>query len=208
MTAKAITFRVAYTAGLMSAAIPIQAEIFAESGELVDIKIIEHALSTWKEYTTYMEYREKCQKQVEDHRQIKNLRGMVFKFEESHDPAIKAGWMNQALAYPIASELALFMWDVSVKLKEQFKKDKVWMKYIYPVNVVHDANYWTIHKDLMKDNYFPEICKEYFTDKVKIATGDNLGMEMIVSDRWKGKEKVFSKETKWNFHTNTWDWEK
>lgn len=208
VTAKSITFRVAYTAGLMSAALPIQAEIYAESGELVDISLIEYALATWKRYTTYMEYREQCQREVEQHNCITNMRKMVYHFDYTNDPAIKAGWINQSLAYPIASELALFMWDISVQLKEQMKKDKVWMNKIYPVNVVHDANYWVIHKDLMNDNYFPEVCKFFFTDHVKIATGDNLGMEMVVSDRWKGKQKIFAKETKWSFEKKCWEWEK
>jgi uracil-DNA glycosylase family 4 len=208
VTSKSITFRVAYTAGLLSAAMPIQAEIYAESGDLVDIELIKYALETWTRYSTYMQYRQDCQDEVEHKNQISNARGMVFKFEKTDNFSIKAGWMNQSLAYPIASELALFMWDISVKMKEQFKKDKIWLKYIYPVNVVHDANYWIIHKDLMKDMYFPELCKQYFTKDVKIATGDNLGMEMVVSDRWKGKEKVFAKETKWNTKTKSWDWDK
>ena len=87
-------------------------------------------------------------------------------------------------------------------------EDGVWMSYVKPVNVVHDANYWIIHKDMMNDNYFPELCKQYFTKEVKIATGDNLGMEMVVSDCWKGKNKIFSKETKWNFQKKEWEWEK
>lgn len=208
VTSKSITFRVAYTAGLMSAALPIQAEIFAESGNLVDIELIQYALNTWTRYSTYIEYREQCQASVENNNYIDNMRGMRYHFGKTNNFAIKAGWMNQSLAYPIASELALFMWDISVQMKNQLKKDNLWMKYIYPVNVVHDANYWIIHKDIMKDMYFPEVCKQYFTKDVKIATGDNLGMEMVVSDRWKGKEKFFSKETKWNFKTKTWDWDK
>lgn len=208
VTAKSITFRVAYTAGLMSAALPIQAEIYAENGNLVPIGLIEYALKTWERYTTYMGYRDQCNAQVENCQWIENARGMRYFFEETDNFAIKAGWMNESLAYPIASELALFMWDISVKLKERLKKDGLWMKYVMPVNVVHDANYWVIHKDLMKDMYFPEVCKQIFTKDVKIATGDNLGIEMVVNDRWKGKEKVFAKETKWNFETKVWEWEK
>lgn len=208
VTSKSITFRVAYTAGLISAAVPIQAEIYAESGEFVSLDVIEYALKTWERYKVYMDYRNRCQKEVEQKQQITNLRGMVYRFEHTNDQGIKSGWINQSLAYPIASELALFMWDISVQMKKQLQKDNLWMKKIYPINVVHDANYWIVHKDLMKDNYFPEVCKNYFTKEVKIATGDNLGMEMIVSDRWKGKEKIFAKETKWNFKEKTWDWDK
>lgn len=208
VTAKSITFRVAYTAGLMSAAVPIQAEIYAESGEYVDIELIKYALKTWERYETYMGYRDKCQKEVENDQCISNLRGMKYKFEYTSDFGIQAGWLNQSLAYPIASELALFMWELSVKLKKQMQEDGVWGKYIHPVNVVHDANYWIVHKDLMNDNYFPEVCKQYFTKDVTIATGDNLGMEMVVADCWKGKNKIFAKETKWNFKTKQWDWEK
>lgn len=207
VTAKSITFRVAYTAGLMSAALPIQAEIYAENGNLVNIETINYALKTWERYKTYMAYRTECQNEVENEQTITNARGMKFHFEYTKDFGIKAGWLNQSLAYPIASELALFMWDISVQMKNALKQDNVWMKYCYPVNVVHDANYWLIHKDLMNDNYFPEICKQYFTKEVKIATGDNLGMEMVVADRWKGKEKIFSKETKWDFTSKTWNWD-
>jgi DNA polymerase len=208
VTSKSITFRVAYTAGLMSAALPIQAEIYAENGDFVDIEVIKYALRTWERYRTYMDYREDCQNQVKNDQMIINARGIKYHFEYTDDFAIQAGWLNQALAYPIASELALFMWDISVKIKEYLKKEGVWMKYCYPCNVVHDANYWLVHKDLMKDNFFPEVCKQIFTKDVKIATGDNLGMEMVVADRWKGKEKVFAKETKWNFENKTWEWEK
>lgn len=207
VTSKSITFRVAYTAGLMSAAIPIQAEIYAESGELVDLDLIEYALKTWERYKTYMDYRNKCEREVHEEHRITNMRGMVYNFELCSDPAIKSGWVNQSLAFPIASELALFMWDISVQMKKAMIEDGVWMNYIKPVNVVHDANYWIIHKDMMNDNYFPELCKMYFTDKVRIATGDALGMEMVVSDRWKGKEKIFSKETKWNFEKKIWEWD-
>ncbi len=187
---------------------PIQAEIYAENGNLVDIEVINYALRTWERYKTYMAYREECQKQVENEQCIDNLRGMRFHFEHTDDFGIKAGWMNQSLAYPIASELALFMWDISVQIKKRFKQDNVWMKYVYPVNVVHDANYWLVHKDMIKDGYFTEVCKQIFCHDVKIATGDNLGIECVIADRWKGKEKIFAKETKWNFQTKAWEWEK
>lgn len=208
VTSKSITFRVAYTAGLMSAALPIQAEIYAESGNLVDIDLIKYALNTWTNYEVYMKYREDCQNQVENLQYIENMRGMRYHFERTDNFGVKAGWMNQSLAYPIASELALFMWDISVQMKKRLQKDGLWMQYIYPVNVVHDANYWVIHKDVMNDGYFPDVCKQIFTKDVPIATGDNLGIEMVVSDRWKGEKKIFSKETKWNFKTKTWDWDK
>lgn len=206
VSAKSITFRVAYTSELQSAALPIQAEIYAESGHLVPLDIISYALETWEEYTTYMEYRATCKAQVENEKCISNMRGMKYYFEETSNFGIKAGWLNQSLAYPIASELALFMWELCVEMKKRFIKDNLWMKYIYPVNSVHDASYWVIHKDLMKDNYFPEVCKQYFTKDVKIVTGNNLGMEMIVSDRWKGSQKIFSKETAWNFEKKCWEW--
>lgn len=206
VTAKSITFRVAYTAGLMSAAMPIQAEIFAENGNYVDIEVINYALKTWERYKTYMGYRNDCQQEVENEQKISNLRGMQFHFEFTKDFGIKAGWLNQSLAYPIASELALFMWQISVEAKKLFKKDGLWMKYIFPTNVVHDANYWLIHKDVMADNYFQEAVKQVFCHDVKIATGDNLGIECVIADRWKGKEKFFSGETKWNFTKKTWEW--
>lgn len=207
VSAKSITFRVAYTSELSSAALPIQAEIYAESGHLVELEVIQYALETWKEYDTYMDYRQQCKDQVENCNYIENQRGMRYYFEQTNNFGIKAGWLNQSLAYPIASELALFMYDVMQQTKKRFQDDKVWLKYIKPINCVHDAAHWLVHKDLMKDNYFPEVCKHYFTKEVKIVTGDNLGMEIFVGDCWKGKEKIFTKETKYNFKDKCWDWE-
>lgn len=208
VTAKSITFRVAYTAGLMSAAMPIQAEIFSESGNYVDIEVINYALKTWERYKTYMGYRLECQQEVENAQMISNERGMKFHFEYTKDFSIKAGWLNQSLAYPIASELALYMWSVAVALKKQFKHDHNWMKWIKPINTVHDAHQWVIHKDLIKDMYFPEICRQIFTKDVKLITGDNMGIEMSISDCWKGKEKIFDNETIWNYTSKCWEWKK
>ncbi len=205
VSAKAITFRVAYTSELLAAALPIQSEIFAESGILVNMDDIEYALSTWHRYERYMQYREACKAQVQ-HGYIENARGIKYHFDQSDRFGIVAGWQNESLAYPIASELALFLWDVSVSMKKHLTKEGLWMKYIIPVNSVHDASYWIVHKDLMKDNYFPELAKFYFTEKCRIATGDRLGMEMVVSDRWKGKEVVFGRETKWDFEKGVWVW--
>lgn len=205
--AKSITFRISYTSGLKSAALPIQADIYAENGLAVDLKLIEYALNTWYRYDTYMAYRDQCTLQVETGSQIKNAREMVLQFEETDNFSIKAGWCNQSLAFPIASELALFMWDVSVQIRKELKKAGLWNKYIYPVNSVHDASYWIHHKDLLKDNYLPEVCRYYFTKGCKIASGDNLGCEMVVADRWKGKEKLFSAETVWDFEQKEWKWD-
>ena len=206
VSAKSITFRVAYTSELMAAALPIQAEIYAESGIYLPIDRIEYALQTWENYTDYMRYREECKQQVEEYRYIENARGIRYYFEDSSDFRIVAGWKNESLAFPIASELALFMWTICVEMKKYLVKEKVWMKYIYPVNSVHDASYFLVHKDLMKDNWFPEVCKNYFTKECKIATGDNLGMEMTVADRWKSKEEVFHNETVWDFKNKCWNW--
>ena len=204
--AKTINFNISYISELKAAAIPIQAEIMATSGMMVDLKEIDYALSTWSRYTKYLDFREACKAQVTAEGMIENLRGFKYLFDFTDKWGVLPGWMNESLAFPIASELALFMWDVSVQLRTHFKKQNEWMKWLYPVTTVHDANYWMIHKDLMKDNYFPEITKEYFTNKVKIVTGDNLGMEIVISDCWKGKEKHFSKETKWDWNTNSWTW--
>ncbi len=205
VSAKAITFRVAYTSELLSAALPIQSEIFAESGILVPMDSITYALSTWHRYTRYMQYREECKAQV-NAGYIENARGIKYWFDASDRFDILAGWQNESLAYPIASELALFLWDVSVSMKRHLQKNNLWMSHVRPVNSVHDASYWLVHKDLMRDNYFPELVKEFFTNTCRIATGDRLGMEMVVADRWKGKEVVFSRETKWDFENKTWLW--
>lgn len=204
--AKSITFRVAYTAGLESAALPIQAEIFAESGHWLNEDLIKYALGTWRRYTRYMDYRDACTKSALELGYIENARGMRLSFESTDNNSIQASYQNQSLAFPIASELPCFLYDISVQMKRFLQKEGLWLKYVYPVNQVHDASYWLIHKDLMKSDYFAEICKYFFTDKVRIATGDALGMEMNVSDRWKGKNVVFGKETAWNFKTRTWDW--
>ncbi len=203
---KGITFRVSYTAGLDYAAIPIQADIYAENGLSVPLPLIQYALQTWRRYETYMRYRDQCNQEVKDYKTITCARGMKLSYEETDNFGILAGWMNESLAFPIASELACMMWEASVNVRNLLKKEGLWMKWIYPVNVVHDANYWIAHKDLMKGNYLPELLRYVFCKGTKIATGDNLGCELVVSDRWKGKEIFFSKETVWDYNTNEWVW--
>jgi hypothetical protein len=144
--------------------------------------------------------------QVEEYKYIENARGLKYHFEDSDDFRILAGWKNESLAFPPASELALFMWDICVTMKRYLVKEGVWMKWIKPVNSVHDAAYYLVHKDVMKDNWFPEVCKNYFTKECKIATGDTLGMEMSVGDRWKCKEEAFHGETVWDFNNKCWNW--
>ena len=208
VSAKAITFRVAYTSELLSAAMPIQAEIYAESGILLPLNRIEFALKSWEGYGKYMDYRAGCLEQVKEKKSITNARGITYHFEDSDDFRILAGWNNTALAFVVASELALFMWQICISIKNALKKEHLWNKYVFPVNSVHDAAYHVIHKDLLKDNYFPELTKYYFTKHCKIVTGDNLGMEMSVGDRWKAKNEVFHGETVWNPSGNCWDWKK
>jgi hypothetical protein len=204
--AKSITFRVSYTAGLKFAALPIQADIYAENGLHVGLGTLEYALETWERYTRYMAYRKRCTDEVENHQRITNARGLMLRYEDTDNFGIMAGWMNESLAFPVASELAWFMWECSVNLKNMLKKTGDWMKYVYPVNTVHDAGYWLVHKDLLKDNYIQEMLKYVFCHHTKLATGDNVGCELAVMDRWKGKEKIFEKETAWNFEKNTWEW--
>jgi hypothetical protein len=204
--AKSITFRVSYTAGLKFAAIPIQADIYAENGLHVGLGTLEYALDTWKRYSQYMKFRDRCTDEVKNNKRITNARGLVLEYEQTENFGIMAGWMNESLAFPVASELAWFMWEASVNLKNLLKKENLWMKYVYPVNTVHDAGYWAVHKDLVKDNYIQEILKHIFCHHTKLATGDNVGCELAIMDRWKGKEKVFEKETMWNFEKNTWEW--
>lgn len=204
--AKSITFRVSYTAGLKFAAMPIQADIYAENGLHVGLGTLEYALETWERYKKYMKYRDKCTDEVKNHKRITNARGLVLNYEETDNFGILAGWMNESLAFPVASELAWFMWECSVNLKNMLKQEGLWMKYIYPVNTVHDAGYWAVHKDLVNDNYIQEILKHVFCHQTKLATGDNVGCELSIMDRWKGKEKVFEKETAWNFEKNIWEW--
>ena len=204
--AKSITFRVSYTAGLKFAALPIQADIYAENGLHVGLSTLEYALETWHRYKNYMAYRDRCTNEVENNQQITNARGLVLRYENTDNFGIKAGWMNESLAFPVASELAWFMWEASVNLKRHLKNAGLWMKYVKPVNTVHDAGYWAVHKDLCKDNYIQEILKYVFCHETKLATGDNVGCELAIMDRWKGKEKVFEKETAWNFEKNIWEW--
>jgi uracil-DNA glycosylase family 4 len=206
--AKSITFRVSYTAGLKFAAMPIQADIYAENGLYVGMGTLEYALETWERYKKYMKYRDKCTDEVKNHKRITNARGLVLNYEETDNFGILAGWMNESLAFPVASELAWFMWECSVNLKNLLKKEGLWMKYVYPVNTVHDAGYWAVHKDLVNDSYIQEVLKHVFCHQTKLATGDNVGCELSIMDRWKGKEKVFEQETAWNFDKNIWEWKK
>ena len=204
--AKSITFRVSYTAGLKFAAIPIQADIYAENGLHVGLATLEYALETWTRYERYMQFRDRCTEEVKAHKRITNARGLVLDYEETDNFGILAGWMNESLAFPVASELAWFMWEASVNLKKILKKENLWMNYVYPVNTVHDAGYWAVHKDLTKDNYIQEVLKHVFCHQTKLATGDNVGCELAIMDRWKGKQKIFENETVWNFEKNTWEW--
>lgn len=204
--AKSITFRVSYTAGLEFAAMPIQADIYAENGLHVGMETLRYALKTWERYEKYMKYRDRCTNEVDKHRRITNARGLVLNYEETDNFGILAGWKNESLAFPVASELAWFMWEASVNLKNILKKEGLWMKYIYPVNTVHDAGYWKVHKDLTKDNYIQEVLKHVFCHQTTLATGDNVGCELAIMDRWKGKQKVFENETVWNFEKNIWEW--
>jgi uracil-DNA glycosylase family 4 len=204
--AKSITFRVSYTAGLKFAAIPIQADIYAENGLHVGLGTLEYALETWTRYKKYMQFRDRCTEEVKERKRITNARGLVLDYEETDNFGILAGWMNESLAFPVASELAWFMWEASVNLKNILKKENLWMNYVYPVNTVHDAGYWAVHKDLTKDNYIQEILKHVFCHQTKLATGDNVGCELAVMDRWKGKQKIFENETVWNFDKNVWEW--
>lgn len=203
---KSITFRVSYTAGLKSAALPIQADIYAENGLHVDLKTLEYALETWKRYERYMMYRDMCTNEVKLYQRITNARGLILEYEQTENLGIMAGWMNESLAFPVASELAWFMWEASVNLKKLLVKDGLWMKYIYPVNTVHDAGYWAVHKDLLKGDYIQSLLKYVFCHQTKLATGDNVGCELAIMDRWKGREKIFEKETAWNFEKNEWEW--
>lgn len=204
--AKSITFRVSYTAGLQFAALPIQADIYAENGLDVGIETIRFALTTWERYKDYMLFRKRCTDEVESDNRITNARGQVLYYEKTDNFGIKAGWLNESLAFPVASELANFMWEASVNLKDELKKTDVWMKYVFPVNTVHDAGYWKVHKSLVEDNYIQEVLKYVFCHQTKLVTGHNVGCELVISDRWKGKEKAFEKETMWNFDKNIWEW--
>jgi uracil-DNA glycosylase family 4 len=203
---KSITFRCSYTAELNAAAEAIQSEIFAESGLYVPLERIEYALGTWSRYTKYIGYREACKQEVIEHNKITNARGMVLYFEDTDNFAIKAGYLNESLAYPIAGELALYAYNVCVNLRKQLKKDGLWLKYVSPINLVHDDIQFIIDKGMLKDNYFPEVLKYYMCEYTKIASGDTLGAEVTISDRWKGKEKLFSNETKWDYSQNKWIW--
>jgi hypothetical protein len=203
---KGITFRVSYTAGLTFAAQPIQADIYAENGLYVDLETITYALKTWERYTQYMKYRDQCTDEVDNHQRITNARGCVLKYEKTDNFGILAGWKNEALAFPVASELAWFMWLASLNLKEFLKKEGLWMKYVLPTNTVHDAGYWLVHKDLLQGNYIQEVLKHVFCKQTKLVTGHNVGCEMVISECWKGKPAIWEGETAWNFDKNVWEW--
>lgn len=203
---KGITFRIFYTSELSSAILPIQADVYAESGTWVPESLIEYSLSTWNRYKRYMEYREECKRQVLDEQSVRNAYGFRYLFEKSKAYTVLPGWMNESLAYPIASALALYMWEVAVTLKKHFQKDGTWMKLIKPVNSIHDAHQWLVHKDLLKDDHFQTVVLEIFCNKTKLPNGRSLGVELVIADRWKGKNVVFEKATKWDFKHDKWHW--
>ena len=200
---KGMTFRITYTSDLASAVIPIQADIYAEQGIWLEDNVILEALMTWKNYKGLMTYRDTLTSMVENQGYIEMERGVRYYFGKTQDFGVKASWFNESLALPIAGELAFFMHDVSNKIRAQLKRDKVWGKYVHNTMYIHDATYYTAHKDLRKDNYLPALIEQIFCHDVKMATGENLGMEMSVSDRWKG-EHLYDRETKWSFEKGLW----
>lgn len=204
--AKAITFNCFYISELVAAAPAIQAQLYAENGIFIELERIEYGLTTWENYKRYFAYREYCKNMAKEHGYIDNPYGMRFKFDKTDNFSVLASWQNQALAFPVASSLACFMWDASINLKKHLTNQKMWMRYAYPLCSVHDANYWLVHKALLKDNYFPEMVKYVFSKETKLPNGYNLGVDCVAASCWKGKDKVFEGETKWNFEKNEWEW--
>lgn len=204
---KAINFRVIYCADMEGSVGPIKADIFAESGYDVEEKQLLKMVRTWNRYEQYIRYRDKCKAQAVEDGYIENARGMRFYFHKHNtkNPKLLAGFQNQALNWPVSGELALLAWDIHMRMKRHFESKGEWLKYVYPLNSVHDAIYFMAHKDMMKDNYLPNVIKEIFTT-TKCATGDTLGVEVVVTDRWKGKQKFFNKETAWDPEKKLWIW--
>jgi hypothetical protein len=208
VSAKGITFRVAYTAELQSAVVPIQAEIFSESGFLIPLEDISYALTTWEHYKQYMAFRKNVKASVDNRKYVDNIYGTRFYFEPSANIGVKSAQYNTALAWCIASVLAQLFWDICISIKKELQKQKLWMTKVFATNLVHDDFQWLVAKDLYLDNYFPEMVKYFITDHCKLPTGTTLGLEMVATSCWKGKDKLFSGETKWNFETQDWDWKK
>ena len=203
---KSINFSLSYSASFDSAIPAIQSDIYSAQGISLTEEFLKKALKTWDSYKSYMKYRKRCCEMVDAFGYIEMERGPRYIFGDTNEQGIRASWHNEALAYPVAGELAFFMHSVINSVRFQLKRDNIWNRYVKQCATVHDSAMYLVHKDLFKDDYFPELFKQIFCHDVRMVTGDPVGMEMEVSDCWKGKNKIFSRETKWDFDKNCWTW--
>lgn len=201
---KSISFRIAYTASLKSAAIPIQSEIFSENGYYIPLEQVEYALDTWNGFTDYMAYRNAIIEFARENKFIDNAYGLRMHFGETDNFGIQAGYDNETLSFSISSCLACYMWECNVKFRNTLKKEGIWGKYCMPINTIHDAAMWKIHKDVY--DVFPDIAKHAFSKETRLPTGHTLGCGLTISRCWKDKNPIFDKETKWDATNGTWIW--
>jgi len=195
---KTMTFNSVYSNHFGSSAWSIQGAIYGETGVLIPHAELEKSLTQgWGAYPKYMKYKNSCEDMVRDRFYIENNYGMRLTFEPTADYGVLARYINRALAWPVASSMALHMHMVAVNLRSYLKHQKEWLKWIYPANGCHDSHQLVLHKDLLKGNYIQEVVAAMFSKITPISTGDFVGVEMDVASYWKGPA-VWAGKTKWN----------
>lgn len=200
---KTMTFNSCYTSHFESAAYAIQALIYGETGKFFKATdLVKFLDNGWDQYPDYMRYKKSCEESVRSNFRIENSYGMTLSFEPTSDFTALASYINRALAWPVASSMALHMHEVAVGIRKYFKQQGEWNKWIYVVSQVHDAHYLIAHKDMLKDDYLKAVMFAYFSKLTPIATGDYVGVDMVFSDRWKGANVIWEGKSKWK--NNTW----
>lgn len=195
---KTMTFNSVYSNHFGSAAWSIQGAIYGETGVLIPHAELERSLEQgWNAYPKYMQYKRSCEDMVRDRFFIENNYGMRLTFEPTSDYGVLARYINRALAWPVASSMALHMHMVAVNLRSYLKHQNEWLKWVFPANGCHDSHQLVVHKDLLKDNYIQEVVAAMFSKITPISTGDFVGVEMDVASYWKGPA-VWAGKTKWN----------
>lgn len=202
---KTMTFNSTYSSSFKSTAWAIQLDLYSTTGVFFEASFIEKALTnTWNQFPDYMRYKQACEIKAKEYGYIDNAYGMRYDFEPTDDYSTRAGFVNQALAWPVASSMALHMHQVANKLRKMFIKERIWLKYIWPVSYVHDAHYLIFHKDLLKDGWLQNAVYQAFSKDTPIVTGDYVGVDIFVGKCWKDKNPIWEGKTKWDFTDKTW----
>lgn len=201
---KACSFNSTYSSHFRSAAYAIQSIVYAESGKLFTVDELEQMLVRgWGRFPDYMKFKQKCEDDIRAEFKITNPYGVTRHFEPTKDFGTLARYINQGLAWSPASTMALHTHTILTRMRQHFKQENEWNKWVRPVCYVHDASYLTFHKDLMKDDYMQNVMLYSFCN-TPTPLGKAPGMELTIGDRWKGKNNVFEAKTKWNKEREEW----